>query len=170
MAITPINPASRSSGAERKRIPMSVPVQKLSVPDIPGYHLHWFRGTPDRVERALAGGYEFVDEAETEVNDAGLGGTSTRTGNTDLGSRVSVLAGSEIGADGQPVRLLLMKIKQEWYEEDQKLVEERNESTIDMLLGGSQSAGGGDGSNRYVDRQRTNLPDFFKRKMVRRTV
>jgi len=163
-----LNPASRSSGTERKRIPMSVPVQKLSVPDIPGYHLHWFQGTPDRLERALSGGYEFVDEIETSVPDAGLGGTSTRTGNTDLGTRVSMVAGKEIGADGQPIRLVLMKIKQEWYEEDQKLVEQRNQSTIDSLLGGTQSAGGHDASHRYVDRDRTLIPDFFKRKVVRR--
>ena len=25
----------------RKRIPMSVPKAKLSVPEIPGFHLHW---------------------------------------------------------------------------------------------------------------------------------
>ena len=164
-----LNPANRSGGAERKRIPMSVPVQKLSVPDIPGYHLHWFQGTPERLERALEGGYEFVDEIETSVPDAGLGGTSTRTGNTDLGTRVSIVAGKEVGADGQPIRLVLMKIKQEWYEEDQKLVEERNQATIDSLLGGTQNAGGHDSSHRYVDRERTVIPDFFKRKVVRRT-
>lgn len=167
--INPINPSNRSAAPERKRIPMAVPVQKLSVPDIPGYHLHWFQGTPDRLERALQGGYEFVEETETSVNDAGLGGTSTRTGNTDMGSRVSVVAGSEIGKDGQPIRLVLMKIKQEWYEEDQKLVEERNQATIDSLLGGTQNAGGHDSSHRYVDRERTVIPDFFKRKVVRRT-
>lgn len=159
-----LNPANRSSGAERKRIPMSVPVQKLSVPDIPGYHLHWFNGTPERINRALEGGYEFVEETETKVNDAGLGGTSTRTGNTDLGSRVSVVGGSEIGWDGQPVRLVLMKIKQEWYEEDQKLVEQRNQQVIDTLLGGRQESGG-DSTNRYVDSKRTRIPDFFKRKV-----
>jgi hypothetical protein len=42
--IKPINPSNRSASPERKRIPMAVPVQKLSVPDIPGYHLHWFQG------------------------------------------------------------------------------------------------------------------------------
>jgi len=162
--IKPINPSNRSASPERKRIPMAVPVQKLSVPDIPGYHLHWFQG-PDRLERALQGGYEFVDETETSVNDAGLGGTSTRTGNTDMGSRVSVVAGSEIGRDGQPIRLVLMKIKQEWYEEDLKLVEQRNDQVINSLLAGTQSNGGNDASNRYVDRTRTKIPDFFKRRV-----
>lgn len=162
-----LNPANRTAGAERKRIPMSVPVQRLSVPDIPGYHLHWFKGTPDRLDRALQGGYEFVDEAETSVSDVGLGGTSTRTGNTDMGSRVSVVGGSEVGNDGQPVRLVLMKIRQEWYEEDQKLVEQRNDAVVNSVLGGRQESGGHDASNRYVDRSRTSIPDFFKRKVAR---
>lgn len=165
--LKPLNPANRLASAERKRIPMSVPVQRLAVPDIPGYHLHWFRGTPDRLDRALQGGYEFVDEQETSVADAGLGGTSTRTGNTDMGSRVSVVGGSEVGKDGQAVRLVLMKIRQEWYEEDQKLVEQRNDQVVDSLLGGRQEAGGYDASNRYVDRTRTVIPDFFKKKVAR---
>jgi hypothetical protein len=165
MALAPLSPANRSSGSERKRIPMSVPVQRLAVPDIPGYHLHWFLSDKGRVERALTGGYEFVEEGETSVPDAGLGGISTRTGNTDLGTRVTVVGNSELGHDGQPVRLILMKIKQEWYEEDQKLVEERNQTVVDSLLGGTQDSGGGDSSNRYVDRTRTKIPDFFKRKV-----
>ncbi len=166
MSITPISPANRSSGSERKRIPMSVPVQKLAVPDIPGFHLHWFNGTPDRIQRALDGGYEFVEETETSVPDAGLGGTSTRTGNTDLGTRVSVVGGTELDRSGQPIRMMLMKIKQEWYDEDQVLVKERNDSVIDSIIGGTQAAGAGaDISNRYVDPARTNVPHFFGRKM-----
>jgi hypothetical protein len=103
-----LNPASKSDTltAERKRIPMSVPVQKLEAPDIPGYHLHWFTGTPERIQRALDAGYEFVDDAEAGLNNTTLGGTSTRTGNTDMGSRVSVVSGNEVGLDGQPVRLI----------------------------------------------------------------
>lgn len=166
MALEPLSPASRLGGAERKRIPMSVPVQRLSVPDIPGYHLHWFLGTAERINRALSGGYEFVDEEETTMNDAGLGGTSTRTGNTDLGSRVSVISGQQV-TNGQPVRLILMKLRQELFEEDQLLVEERNDQVVQSLFRGTQGAGGHDASHRYVDRDRTNIPDFFKRKAAR---
>lgn len=162
-----VNPATRDVNgvAERKRIPMSVPVQKLEAPDIPGYHLHWFTGDSARLERASSGGYEFVDERECGINNISLGGTSTRTGNTDMGSRVSVVSGQELGKDGQPQRLVLMKIKQEWYDEDQKLVESRNQKVVDTLLGGMQGSGG-DQSNRYVDRSRTVIPDFFKRKLA----
>ena len=57
-----LNPASKKDSVtrERKRIPMSVPVQRLEVAEIPGYHLHWFLSTPERLQRALDGGYEFV--------------------------------------------------------------------------------------------------------------
>lgn len=164
----PANTEAKAS-AERRRIPMSVPVQKLEAPDIPGYHLHWFNGTPQRIQRALDGGYEFVDEREANINNTSLGGTSTRTGNTDMGSRVSVLSGTEIGQDGQPVRLILMKIKQEWYEEDQTLVQARNNQVIDTLtrgVAGAERDAPGDTKQRYVDRARSSVPDFFKRKIA----
>ena len=164
-----LNPASKQekSAAERKRIPMSVPVQRLEAPDIPGYHLHWFTGTPERLQRALDGGYEFVNDREIKTNSVSLGGDSTISGNTDMGSRVSVVSGQEVGKDGQPTRLVLMKIKQEWYEEDQKLVDERNQRVVDALTGGLLGAEQGrpqDAQYRYVDKSRTSIPDLFKRK------
>lgn len=158
-----LNPATVAGKSERKRIPMSVPVQKLEAPDMPGFHLHWFNGTPDRLQRALDGGYEFVDEREMKINNVSIGGDSTRSGNTDMGSRVSVVSGQEVGKDGQPTRLILMKIKQEWWEEDQKLVEARNEQTAAALRGGLIGDVGnpGDTANRYVDKARTKIPDLF---------
>ena len=167
MEMKDLNPASPAgkTAAERKRIPMGTPVQRLEAPDMPGFHLHWFTSSSSRIQRALDGGYEFVDEREVKTNNVSLGGDSTQSGNTDMGSRVSVVSGSEVGKDGQPVRMVLMKIKQEWYDEDQKLVEQRNQSVVDTLLGGL--AGGGDTSQRYVDKTRTAIPDFFKPKRPR---
>ena len=170
MAITPINPASTAGGkttAERKRIPMSVPVQRLETAEIPGYHLHWFTSSPERLQRAIDGGYEFVDEREMKINNVSLGGDSAASGNADLGSRVSVVSGQELGKDGQPVRLILMKIKQEWWDDDQKQVEARNTKVRDALLGGmigSENDRPGDARQRYVDKSRTAIPDFFKPK------
>tara|TARA_R110000868_G_scaffold13014_1_gene61242 strand:- start:4972 stop:5427 length:456 start_codon:yes stop_codon:yes gene_type:complete len=149
---------------------MSVPVQKLEVPEIPGYHLHWFLGSPDRLERAAAGGYEFVDEREVKINNVSLGGDSAISGNTDMGSRVSIVSGQEIGKDGQAVRLTLMKLKMEWWEEDQKLLEARNTQVRDALVGGMVGADNDsaqDKRQRYVDSTRTEIPDFFKRKVAK---
>lgn len=172
MALEKLNPGSARDArpAERKRIPMSVPVQRLEAPEIPGYHLHWFIGSQERLQRAIDGGYEFVDERELKINNVSLGGDSTASGNTDMGSRVSVISGQEVGKDGQPTRLILMKIKQEWYEEDQKLVEDRNDLVAASLRGGVLGAEKDrpvDRAARYVDKARTAIPDLFtpKRKV-----
>lgn len=160
-----LNPASKQTvaAAERRRIPMSVPVQKLEAPEIPGYHLHWFNGTEDRIARALEGGYEFVNAKEMKTPAVGLGGDSTASGSTDMGSQVSVVSG-ELGKDGQPVRMILMKIKQEWYDEDQQLVADKNMQVADALTGGMLGAEKDapvDRQQRYVDKARTTIPDMF---------
>ena len=155
---------------ERKRIPMSVPVQRLEVDPIPGYHLHWFINSPERIARALDGGYEFVEERETQVNSVSLGGESAQSGNTDLGSRVTIVSGQEIGKDGQPTRLVLMKIKQEWHEEDLKLAEQGPKRVAEALRGGTighENDKSGDTAQRYVDKSRTRLPDLFTPKRSR---
>lgn len=167
MAIEKLNSATSSIAAERRRIPMSVPVLKLETAEIPGYHLHWFNNDAARLQRALDGGYEFVDEREIKLNNVSLGGTSAVSGNTDLGTRVSVVAGQEVGRDGQPARLVLMKIKNEWWEEDRKVLEAKTRQVRDSLLGGMLGAEhetGADRQYRYVDKTRTAIPDFFKPK------
>ena len=162
-----LNVATSTVAAARRRIPMSVPVLKLETAEIPGYHLHWFMNSPARLQRALDGGYEFVDEREIQINNVSLGGTSAVSGNTDLGTRVSIVSGQEVGKDGQPSRLVLMKIKEEWYQEDRQVLEARNTQIRDSLVGGMIGAehdGAGDRQQRYVDKSRTAIPDFFKPK------
>lgn len=164
-----LNPANATPtrASDRKRIPMSVPVQKLAVPDIPGYHLHWFRTEPGRIERAQTAGYEFVTPEEVHVNSVGIGVDSATSGNTDMGSLVSIVAGKELEADGQPRRLVLMKLKLEYYNEDQAQIEEQNLRTAESIMGGSIGSANHDRSNRYVDQSRTQIPDLFKPKRPR---
>lgn len=157
--------------AERQRVPMSVPVQKLSVPDMPGWHLHWFLNSPSRIQRAQQGGYEFVDSSEISLNNADLGGESTQSGNTDMGSQVSVVAGKQLADNGQPERLILMKIRQEWYEEDQKLLDQTSARTVAALSGGmvgAEKEAGSDAANRYLDKKRQELPKMFQAKPAQR--
>jgi hypothetical protein len=174
MATRQANPADESnqpSVAERTRIPMSVPVAKLAVPEIPGYHLHWFNGTPERLMRAQTGGYEFVDMLEVQLNQRTLGSDTAQDGNTDMGTRVSVVAGDELDRQNQPMRLYLMKIKEEWWLEDQRALEaegSRLDNVRKSLLGGmigAEKESGEDRSLRYVDKSRTKIPDFLKRKL-----
>lgn len=157
--------------AERKRIPFTGPDLKLAVPEISGYHLHWFLGSPARIQRAIQAGYEFVDQSEVQVNNHLLGGNPLDSGSTDLGTRVSIVAGGEdIGTDGQATRLYLMKIKEEWWKEDQaaqtgpgsRLEGVRNALLSGML--GREGQRGDDNAQVYVDTKRTAVPDYLKPK------
>lgn len=132
------NPANnvKQDRSERTRVPMSLPLQKLAVPEIPGYHLHWIMGSPSRIAQAIKGGYEFVNDDEVDVVNTGLANDPRESGNTDMGSRVSVIAGSDTGEDGREQRLYLMKIKEEWWQEDQELLAQRNEQVAAAIRGG----------------------------------
>lgn len=142
----PANSAVKATEA-KTRIPMSLPIQKLAVPDIPGFHLHWMAGNPARISQALKAGYKFVENDEVDLNVAGLADDASKTGNSDLGSRVSV--GSGLDERGDESRLYLMKIEEEFWQEDQKLLEARNEQLAATIRGGSPD-GAGDTSNRYI--------------------
>jgi len=136
---------------QRTRIPMSMPQLKLEVPEIPGYHLHWFLNTPGRISRALAAGYTFVEDDEVDIVNTGLANDRSASGNTDLGTRVSISAGSAPGDDGQEQRLYLMKIPEEWWEEDQAELNGRNEQIAATLRGGGDVEGNPHGAdNRYI--------------------
>lgn len=137
------------ASGSRKRIPMSVPQRKLEVPDIAGYIMYWF--LESRVERALQGGYEFVDAKEVTLNQRGVATSGEISGNSDMGSRVSVVSGT--GQDGQPERLYLMKIKKEWFDEDRAVLEARNKQIEDSIRRGglgSEKEDSRDKANRYV--------------------
>jgi hypothetical protein len=169
------NPTVRigETPAARKRIPLSVPQRKLEVAPIPGYYLRWFRGTPARLAQAERAGFEFVDEDEVQMNSTHLGGNALHTGSTDLGTRVSVIEGSETDGAGQAVRMYLMKQKLEYYHEDAKTIQARNDLVADALTTGyRQGQVGGqapgetaaDVNLRYVDPKRTKVPDLFRKK------
>ena len=157
------NPASAPAvKGERKRLPMSVPTRRLEVPEIPGYSLHWFVDRPGRINRALQGGYEFVDPDEIELNNFGLADDALKTGNSDLGSRVSVYGG--VSETGGAERLYLMKIKREWWLKDQELIADRNEKVAASLRGGriaAEQEQPGDAEQRYV---RSNANLFTKKR------
>ena len=149
---------------ERDIVPMSVPMRKLEINEIAGYHLHWMRGTPARLAQAQRAGYTFVDEDEVMVTSTLLGGDAKTSGSTDMGTRVSLISGEAVDGSGQAERLYLMKVKQEHFEKGQKILEDRNEQVAQALRGGSL---GGErdteAHQRYVDSKRT-TPNLFTRK------
>ena len=150
--VSPANGAARKS--ERTRVPMSAPQQKLAVPEIPGYYMYWMKGTPERLQKALGAGYEFVDYDEVQLTNVAIGGDATKNGNSDMGSRVSVISGEEVGPDNQPIRLYLMKIKEEWHQEDLAQQGQHSEKLIHALkngqIGSEKDSGAGDNSARYA--------------------
>lgn len=176
-AIAKLANSNPSAGPEKKsgRIPLSVPQRKLEVPEIPGYHLRWFKGTQQRLTQGLQAGYEFVTQEEVGLNMLSIGGDAKKDGNSDMGSRVSVIEGAEVDG-GQAVRLYLMKQKMELKLEDDAVLAKRNDSIADTLTAnfrqgtigaGAQGEHGADVNARYVDKSRTKIPDMFKRKVGR---
>lgn len=137
----------------RKRIPMSVPRRQLETPELPGYHLHWFKER--NVAWATQGGYEFVDSGELSVVQKNVGGDSESSGNQDMGSRIRVMSAITEGAD--PQYFVLMKIRQEWFEEDQRALASRNLEILraifrDKRILGPQGMSQSDSENRYVSK------------------
>lgn len=129
--------------------PMSAPVQALAVPEREGYHRRWFRGEPRRIAQAQQAGYTFVDPANVSVKNSDLGGDADASGNSDLGTRVSVIAGG-LDASGQAERLYLMEVPNELYEMSRKFVDDRNDSIARALKGGFAEGDDAERNSRYL--------------------
>lgn len=143
-------------------IPMSAPIQRLQVPKKDGFVRYWFRGDAGRIQRAQQAGYRFVDQSEVKVNNFDLGGDASNSGNTDMGSRVSMITG-DTSFDGQPARLYLMEIPQELYEKGQKYLEQANESVAAALRSGLIGADetGESAKDRSTRYSKSGVPDFL---------
>jgi hypothetical protein len=114
-------PTSAINGATRKkRNVFNGTEAKISVQQqIEGYHLHVFTDTGGRIQQAMDNGYEFVTPDE-------VGGVSENvvSRNGDLGERIRFLVNPR--AEGTEQYGYLMKIRQEWYEEDQTELQAKN--------------------------------------------
>ena len=122
--------ANERTSRERVRNVFNGTQAKLTVNNqIPGYHMHIFNDEPGRIQTAIDGGWEFVTPDE-------VGGVkdSVTSGNTDLGDKVRFLVGTSEKGDG--LYAYLMKIKEEWWEEDQAEIQKRNDRVDDAIRGG----------------------------------
>lgn len=151
----PSNVPPKATG-ERERIPMSVPVQKLSVADIPGFHCHWIRGGQARISQALRAGYVFVKEDEVDLNRIALASGMSDTGNQGLGSNVSVIAGTD--EKGHAQELFLMKLPLHMWKEDQAALADLQEVRASQIRGdkGFDDPAGGN-EHRYSRKEQANL-------------
>ena len=90
------------------RIPFGASRTKLGVnTELPGYHLHWVNDTTGRVDEAQQGGYTFVEPKEV--------------GLADKDTQVKRFVGK--GESGEAIYAYLMKLEQEFYDEDQKALQ-----------------------------------------------
>jgi hypothetical protein len=123
-----IEPTPAEDGSLRKRRNVFNGTEaKISVRQaIPGYHLHVFTDTGGRIKEAVDSGYEFVAPGE-------VGGVSENvvSRNGDLGERIRYLVNPR--ATGSEQFGYLMKIRQEWFEQDQADLQAKN-TKIDTAI------------------------------------
>ena len=139
----PKEPTPSADGAVRRRRGVFNGTQgKLKVEGtIPGYHLHILNDDRNRLQEAQDNGYEFV--APGEIKGVSENVTSR---NGDIGdSRVRFLVGTQ--ENGQPLFGYLMKIRQDWYNEDQAELQKKNDQ-IDAAI--RKGAITGENPNFYV--------------------
>lgn len=132
-----------STGERKRRNQFNGTEGKLTVrKQIEGYHMHVFTDSGARIQDAIDSGYEFVSPEE-------IGGVSENviSRNGDLGDRVRYLVNPR--AEGPEQYGYLMKIRQEWYEEDQAELQSKN-NMIDASIKRGKITG--DNPNFYVPR------------------
>lgn len=128
-------PVSTEKPVRRNRGAFNGTRGKLQVGHlITGYHLYFFNDEPGRIQAALDAGWEFVSPEEV-----GYASTNVTSTNVDLGDRVSVI-GSKNDM-GEPVKQILLKIKQEWWDEDQAEIQARNDKTDTSIRRGKGGTG-----------------------------
>lgn len=136
----------------RGRVPLGSPTQKLTIRDyggqLDGYVPRWVNDKGARISQALQGGYEPVLK-----DDRIAAGAAGEDRNSDMGSWVSQIVGTK--EDGSPMRAYLMRIKREWYDEDQKAKQKQVDAIDEAIKGGRINEKADDG--RYLDRSRTNV-------------
>lgn len=119
-----VNPRARNEAVDgafpRNRTPFGTGKLRLGVTQIPGYHMHWIADYPGRLEEAQDNGYEPVLVSEVQASKR-LGAATDSAG--EFMTRIS---GSH--ESGRPMVLHLMKIRQDWYEENQAFYQKRSDA------------------------------------------
>lgn len=139
-------PKRTAPPGRRKRVPLGVPDMKLDVPNVndhPDYVYRWINDKPGRLQNAYNAGYEFVEDPTLEV------GTGTVSGNAEHGSRVSRHVGKD--EHGRPLHAFLMRIRKDWYDEDQAKKQAAIDEIDNAIRNGQLNEKTGDG--RYIPKE-----------------
>jgi len=115
-----------------ERIPLGTMRTKLAVEPMEGYILRWVNDKDNRINFAEQGGYDFV--TYDELGDRTIGQHNTTSDSSEEGEKVSKVVGTT--QNGAPLSSFLMKIRKEWYDEDQAkkagYVDSTEQSLIDL--------------------------------------
>ena len=139
-----VRDTQQRGSTERKRNNFNGTEGKLKLGNtINGYHMHIFNDTPGRIQTAIDGGYEFVTPEE-------VGGVKENvvSRNTDLGEKVRFLVGK--ADDGGPMYAYVLKIKEEWYQEDQKTMQIKNDA-VDSAIKSGKNVKAGDSPDGFYN-------------------
>ena len=116
----------------KERVPLGTMRSQLAVESIEGYVLRWVNDRGNRVSHAEEGGYEFT--TYDELGDRVIGDHNTTSDSAEEGTKVSKKVGTN--ENGAPLMSYLMKIRKEWYDEDQKkkadYVDQTEQSIVDL--------------------------------------
>jgi hypothetical protein len=110
--------------------------KKLSVvTEIPGYQLRWFNDAPGRLDTAVSRSWwEYVTQDEIALGDS----NKVVGRNSDVGNKVRAIVGTT--DQNEPLYAYLMKIKKEWFEEDQQdSAQKIRNSEAEMLKNGGMN-------------------------------
>jgi len=122
-------------GGHRTRLQLSE--EELQAMKKDGYRPYWFNDEYGAIQKALAAGYVFVKPEEA----TSIGQSEIHQGNSDLGTKVSVI----VNRTNPPTRAFLMKTLIKNYKEDEAAREAIN-AQVDETL---RQKGGADIENQY---------------------
>lgn len=109
------------------------------------HYLRWFNDDGVRITKALQAGYEFVSSKEVAMGEMVI------PLNEDLGDRVSRVVGTK--ADGKPMFCFLMKLPNEYRQQDEARQAAEVDS-IDAVINrgkyGLEGASSKDAANTYI--------------------
>ncbi len=104
--------------------------------------IRWFNDKPGRLDRALAGGYKFVDPKY--ATSLGQGALHRDGKDPESDTRVSLVVNNDVPV----IRAYLMEISRKFFDEDQALKEKKNQA-VDEALNVAVDASGASIENQY---------------------
>ena len=127
----------------RKRVGVGIPRLKLSYNSQEAdYVYRWVNDKDNRIENFQEGGYEFVGKGPEQEG-------------TDVGTRISKVVMTN--DDGSPRKAYLMRIKKEWYDEDQAEKHKQLDIVEKQLQGGTDSQGQPGKDGRFIPTEGTTI-------------